>query len=127
MTIRSYRDLNVWRKGMSLAEAVYRLTATFPRDEQYGLTSQSRRASVSIPANIAEGYGRGSRASYAAFVKIAQGSLKELETHLLLSARIGITSEPAIQPLLDEADQLGKMLRSLLASLQKSPMPGPNP
>ena len=112
-----YRDLEVWRRSMDLAEAVYLLTRAFPADERFGLTSQARRAAASVPANIAEGYGRGTRPAYVSFVRIAQGSLKELETHLLLAARVGICRSPDVQSLLDEADQLGRMLRRLADSL----------
>lgn len=86
--IRSYRDLRVWQVGLDIAEACYRLTRAFPREEMFSLTAQIRRASSSIPANIAEGYGRGSRNEYAHFLRIAQGSLKEVETHLLLSSTL---------------------------------------
>lgn len=89
--IRSYRDLLVWQRGMDLAAEVYRLSRAWPKEETYGLTSQARRAAAAIPANIAEGYGRQSTASYAQFLKIARGSLKELETHLLLAERVGLT------------------------------------
>jgi len=113
-----YRDLVVWQRGMSLAEATYRVTQDFPREEQFGLTSQARRAAVSIPANIAEGYGRGTRPAYISFVRIAQGSLKELETHLLLAGRPGFCREEAVKPLLAEADELGRMIRALLTRLR---------
>lgn len=116
--IGGYRDLVVWQKAMSITEQVYRLTRSFPREEQFGLTSQTRRAAVSIPANIAEGYGRGTRPAYASFVRIAQGSLKELETHLLIGERVGFISTGDIQPLLADADELGRMLRSLLNKLR---------
>ena len=85
--ISGYRDLVVWQRAMELAEATYLLTKRFPPDEQYGLTSQARRAAASVAANIAEGYGRQTRASYVSFLRIAQGSLKELETHLILAER----------------------------------------
>lgn len=102
---------------MDLAESIYRVTKYYPREEQFGLTSQTRRAAVSIPANIAEGYGRDSRASYVNFLRIAQGSLKELETHLILASRVGITSQESVETMLDEADQIGRMLRSLISSI----------
>lgn len=91
--ISSYRDLLVWQQAMDLAVAVYDSTRDWPRDELYGLTSQSRRAAVSIAANIAEGYGRESRGSYVQFPCTAQGSLKELETHILIAQRISILDE----------------------------------
>jgi four helix bundle protein len=81
--IRSYRDLRVWRDAMTLTEEGYRFSKELPRDELFGLTSQVRRSAVSIPANIPEGYGRDSKGLYVCFMKIAQGSLKELETHLI--------------------------------------------
>ena len=123
--IRSYRDLKVWQRSMALAEAAYRLTASYSREEQFGLTSQTRRAAVSIPANIAEGYGRDSRASYVNFLRIAQGSLKELETHLILASRVGLVTPESIAAMLDEADQLGRMLRSLIVSIRSSSSPKP--
>ena len=78
MTIQSYQDLTVWQKAMDLAEQCYRLTKTFPKAELFGMTSQIQRAAASIPANIAEGWGRNSTAEYIQFLRIAQGSLKEL-------------------------------------------------
>jgi four helix bundle protein len=82
--VQGFRDLVIWQRAMGLAEATYRITRSFPRDERFGLTSQARRAAVSVAANIAEGYRRGTRPAYISFVRIAQGSLKELETHLML-------------------------------------------
>jgi four helix bundle protein len=116
--VQSYQDLKVWQAGMSLAEGCYRLTGQFPKAEIYGMTSQIRRASTSIPANIAEGYGRESRAEYIRFLRIAQGSLKELETFLLLSMRVGYTTQDPVQPLISQCEVLGKMLRALIRSLQ---------
>ena len=117
--IRSYRDLRVWQEAMTLAEAVYRLTQTFPPSEQYGMISQMRRAAVSVPANIAEGYGRESRGDYIRFLQIAQGSLKELETHLLLSVRVELTTAEAADYCLRQCEPVSKMLRALIRSLQR--------
>jgi four helix bundle protein len=100
--INSYRDLRVWQDAMSLAEACYRLTREFPRDELFGLTSQIRRSAASIPANIAEGHGRESTGSFVQSLRIAQGSLKELETHLILAERIGLLQASEIQSSLAE-------------------------
>jgi four helix bundle protein len=86
----------------------------------FGLTSQIRRAAASVPANIAEGYGRESTQSYVQYLRIAQGSLKELETHLLLSVRIGFLESAANDPLLAQSDEIGKMLHSLIRALQRS-------
>ena len=118
--IRSYRDLRVWQEAMTLAETCYRLTKRFPKDELFGMTSQIRRAASSVAANIAEGYGRDSRGDYIQFLRIAQGSLKELETHLILCSRIGIPVEPEVQGILEDCDRLGKMLHRLIRSLQAS-------
>ena len=120
MTIESYKDLRVWQQGMDLCEACCRLTANFPRDETYGLSSQVRRAAVSIPANIAEGYGRHSTGAYAQFLRIAQGSLKELETHIILAGRLGLVRIEDTRPLLDTCDALGRMLWSLIGSVDRS-------
>jgi four helix bundle protein len=115
--IKSYRDLRVWQKGMDIAESCYLITRQLPKEEIYGMTSQIRRASASIPANIAEGYGREYRAEYVHFLRIAQGSLKELETHVLLSIRVKLATSEAINPVLTECDSLGRMLHSLIRSL----------
>ena len=116
--IQSYRDLQVWQRAMDLAVTTYKLTADYPRDELYGLVSQSRRAATSIAANIAEGYGRSSKPAYLNFLRIAQGSLKELETHVLLAARLGLISEDSMEPALAQADELGRMLRGLIVKLE---------
>ena len=116
--IRSYKDLDVWRVAMDLAEACYRTTRVFPRDEIYGMTSQIRRASSSIPANIAEGYGRESTGSYIQFLRVAQGSLKELETHLMLAQRVDLMTSDMVGPLLSDCDRVSRMLRNFIRSLQ---------
>ena len=118
--ISGYRDLVVWQRAMELAEATYLLTKRFPPDEQYGLTSQARRAAASVAANIAEGYGRASRGSYQQFLRMAQGSLKEFETHLIIAERAGIADSIGVKPLLDQAEEVGKMLRSLIRKLEPS-------
>ena len=119
MAISSYQDLTVWQKGMQLAEECYRLTRQFPKAEMFGLTSQIRRASSSIPANIAEGWGREGTREYLQFLRVAQGSLKELETHLILSHRVEMVREDEVVPLLGLCSEVGKMIRSLTGSLQR--------
>ncbi|WP_287276027.1 MULTISPECIES: four helix bundle protein [Mesorhizobium] len=115
--MNSYKDLIVWQQAMDLAVATYSLTKTWPKEELYGLTSQIRRSANSIPANIAEGYGRDNRGSYQQFLRIAQGSLKEFETHLLIAERIGLaTHDQAYQTLL-ATEGIGKMLRQLILKL----------
>ena len=118
--IRSYRDLVVWQEAMALAEMAYRLTATFPKDEIYGMVQQARRAAVSIPANIAEGYGRETKGAYIQFLRVAQGSLKELETHLMLAGRVELVRQFAQEPLLSKCEAVGKMLRALIRSWESS-------
>jgi four helix bundle protein len=103
---------------MSLAAACYELTKPFPREELFGMTSQIRRAASSIPANIAEGYGRDSRGDYVQFLRIAQGSLKEVETHLILCTRVGLVTEAEAQSTLEHCNRMGKMLHRLIRSLQ---------
>ncbi|TIO29114.1 four helix bundle protein [Mesorhizobium sp.] len=115
--IASYRDLIVWQQAMDLTVAIYEVTRAWPEDELYGLTGQVRRPATSVPANIAEGYGRESRASYQQFLRIAQGSLKELETHLLIAQRVGITSREAIESLMLHSESVGKLLRLLIRKL----------
>jgi four helix bundle protein len=115
--VDSYRDLLVWQQAMDLAVDVYTATRSWPKEELYGLTSQARRAATSIPANIAEGYGRETRAFYGHFLKVAQGSLKELETHLLIAQRIGIGSAGELDGLLAASESVGKLLRLLIRKL----------
>jgi four helix bundle protein len=117
-SINSYRDLGVWQDAMTLAESCYRLTCEFPRDELFGLTSQIWRAVGSVPANIAEGHGRENTGNFVQHLRISQGSLKELETHLLLAERVGILPVLDLQPVLAQCESLGKMLRALIPSLQ---------
>ncbi|MGJ5634563.1 four helix bundle protein [Nostoc sp. CALU 1950] len=117
-SIQSYRDLKVWQEGMNLAESCYRVTKAFPKEETYGMTSQIRRAAVSIPANIAEGYGRKTRGEYIQFLYIAQGSLKELETHLLLAIRVELASSQTINTVLNQCELVGKILLSLIRALE---------
>ena len=104
--VNSYRDLVVWQKSMDLVESSYRLVKLLPREEIYGLSSQIRRAAVSVLSNIAEGYGRKSRNSYAHFLSISQGSLKELETHLLLCQRLQFVGQAAVEIVLEQCDQV---------------------
>ena len=118
MEVNSYRDLRVWQAGVALAEAVYRLSGALPSSELYGLTSQMRRAAVSIPANIAEGHGRETSGAYVQALRIAQGSLKELETHLILAQRLGMAADENVAPVLTSCDELGRMLRTLIRAVQ---------
>lgn len=118
--ISSYRDLVVWQKAIDLAVSAYQETTDFPREELYGLTSQIRRAAASVAANIAEGYGRESAGAYVQFLRTAQGSLKEFETHIILAGRVEIIGQPDADQLLARSDEIGRMLRSLIRSIQNS-------
>jgi four helix bundle protein len=118
--IQTDRDLRVWQEAMTLAEDCYRLTKTVPREELFGMTSQIRRSAASIPANIAEGYGRETTGAYVHSLRIAQGSLKELETHLILSERVNLSSPGASAPLTEQCEQIGRMLRSLIRAIQNA-------
>jgi four helix bundle protein len=118
MAIESYKDLDVWRVAMTLAQESYLLTAHFPKDETYGMAGQIRRAAVSIPANIAEGYGRDQTGSFVQFLRIAQGSARELETHLILAERIRLIDQQTVAPLQELCERVSKMLRSLIRSLE---------
>ncbi|RVD64058.1 four helix bundle protein [Mesorhizobium sp. M7A.F.Ca.ET.027.03.2.1] len=113
----SYKDLLVWEQAVDLAVAVYSATKSWPKEELYGLTSQVRRSATSVPANIADGYGREIRGSYLQFLRIAQGSLKELETQLLIAERIGIAPKATSGPLLASTESVGKLLRLLIRKL----------
>ncbi len=117
MALQSYRDLEVWQKSMDLIEEIYRLTQAFPKAEQFGLTSQFRRAAVSIAANIAEGYGRRHRKEYLNHLSIAHGSLLEAETHLQIAVRLTYLDRDQVKETWALMQDVGKMLRRLSASL----------
>lgn len=110
-----YKDLLIWQRGMSLASMIYRLTAGFPAEEKYGLTSQMRRAAVSIPSNIAEGQARRGTKEFVQFLSMASGSLAELETQLLLSADLNYTEASDVNRL---ESQIGEMQR-MVAAIQR--------
>ena len=118
-SFRSYRDLEVWRAGVDLSVAVYQIAKLLPTDERFGLVSQMQRAATATPANIAEGHGRESTQDFIRFLRIAQGSLKELETHLIIAHKLGYVSDQDLGPVLDETDRIGRMTRGLIRSLQE--------
>jgi four helix bundle protein len=117
--IRSYRDLDVWQRAMGLAKKIYVTTSRFPGDERFGLTSQMRRAAVSIASNIAEGHARSSTSEFIRFILIALGSVAELETQVILAADLKYLTEDKRQDVLEELDAIGRMLRALQKSLAK--------
>jgi four helix bundle protein len=114
----SYRDLRVWQNAMDLVERVYGETRSFPREELYGLTSQMRRAAVSIPSNIAEGKGRSTDRDRSLFFCHARGSLLELETQVLIAQRLKYLTPPRTEALINLSAELGRMLNSLIQSMR---------
>lgn len=113
MSLQSYKELEVWQIAMDLAEQCYVATRTFPKEELFGMTSQMRRAAASIPANIAEGQGREYTKEFLNFLSIARGSLMEVETHLMLSRRVGLLNQERLDPLLALTDLTSRMLTRL--------------
>ena len=118
--MKDFRTLNVWQKSHKLAVKVYQLTRSCPKEELYGITSQLRRAIISIPANIAEGCGRGSDKDFAKFVQIAIGSASESEYLVLLSNELGYITKVITEQLTENICEIKKMLTSLIKNLHKS-------
>ena len=118
--IKSYRDLIVWQKSMELVKEVYLITKALPKEEQYGLTSQIRRSSISIPSNIAEGYGRHSTNDYLRFLQIATGSLYELQTQLEISRNLDFLPKESFDKSFEGSREIERMLSSLIRKVGKS-------
>ena len=117
--IRDYRDLIVWQQSRRLVKTVYEATRHFPKEELFGLTQQVRRAAVSVPSNIAEGYGRGSRKEYIRFLYTARGSLYEVQTQLVLAEDLGYLSDEQVATITQEIGQCSRLLHGLIAALGK--------
>ena len=117
MAVLNYQELIAWQKAMDLVEGVYRVTRAFPKEELYALTNQLRRASVSIPSNIAEGQGRGTANELAHFLRIAHGSLREVETQLMIAQRLGYVTPDLLKPLFDLAGEVGRLINGLIRSI----------
>ncbi|MDP9040199.1 MAG: four helix bundle protein [Acidobacteriota bacterium] len=113
----SYRDLLVWQRAVQLSVAIYKLTADFPKQEMFGLTSQLRRAGVSVASNIAEGYGRMSTGEYRQFLGMARGSVLEVQTQLVISRELGFGEMEARNRAEGLAEEVGKMLAAILKKL----------
>jgi four helix bundle protein len=124
--VKSFRDLRVWQAGIELVEQVYRLSRGFPREEIYGLTSQTQRSAVSVPANLAEGHTREHGREYLHHISIAQASLAELETHLEIAKRLGYISQDQLDDVLVKVRSLGKQLYALRNAVAKSFGPAPD-
>ncbi len=116
--LKNYKELKVWQKSYQLCLEVYRITALFPNDEKFGLTSQIRRAVVSVPSNIAEGYGRKTTADYIRFLYIAYGSTCELETQIMLSGDLDYMDTKLAKSIIGKTNEVERMLKSLIKSLE---------
>jgi len=125
--IRSFRDLEIWQRGIILVKNVYKETQNFPKEEIYGLTSQMRRAAISTPSNIAEGHIRQHRPEFKQFLSIALGSLAELETQIIISRELDYIPAETSERLVGQVNSLGKMIRSLIKKLTNLQSPIPNP
>jgi len=124
--LKNYKELKVWQRSYQLCLKIYKVTTIFPKEERYGLTSQIRRSAVSIPSNIAEGYGRKTTADYIRYLYIAYGSVCELETQILLSMDLGYIDSAVIEKIKDEIQQIERMLKGLIKSLENKHLnPGP--
>jgi len=119
--VRGFMDLIAWQKGMGFVEEVYHVSKGFPSEERFGLTAQIRRAAVSIPSNVAEGYGRSTKADYMHFVDIARGSANEAHTQLLIAERLGFVRPQDSQRALALAEEVQRVLRGLCDGLCRSP------
>jgi four helix bundle protein len=115
--VESYRDLKVWQRAIEMTLAIYRVTTVFPKEELFGLTSQIRRAGVSVASNIAEGYGRGSKGEYRQFLAMARGSNLEVQTQLFIATELGYGNRAQLKTTDDISNEISKMLNSLLAKL----------
>lgn len=117
--LKSYQDLRVWEKGYKLCLEIYRLTKKFPDEEKYGLSSQLRRSSVSIPSNIAEGYGRKGRQEYIHYLYVGYGSCCELKTQVMLAVDLGYIKKNEREKVLELLSEVERMLKALINSLEK--------
>ena len=115
---KSYQDLVAWQKAMDLVADIYQLTREFPKEEVYGLASQLRRASVSIPSNIAEGQGRHGNGEFKHFLRLSLGSLMEVETQVMIAERLGYLKPDAAKSTLRDAAEIGRVVNGLINSLQ---------
>jgi len=120
VTIRRYADLVAWQKAMELVEEIYGMTKSFPKEETYGLTSQLRRAAISIPSNVAEGHGRRGSREFVHHLSIAHGSLSEVETQVEIAARLGYINEDQQHRFFQLAAETGRVINGLLSSLEKN-------
>ena len=118
MGIKSYQDLEVWQKSVDLSSKIYQITKQFPDEEKFGIVFQIRKSVVSVASNIAEGWGRKTTKEYLRFLRISRGSLYELETQLIISYKNGFLTEKLKIEILEETNRIGKMIQSLISSLE---------
>lgn len=116
--MKNYKELEVWQRAVGLAIEAYKTSRSFPDAEKFGLTAQIRRAVTSIPANVAEGWGRGSTKEYIQFLLIARGSLMELETHAIIAQKLGYLTQEQFEAVQGHVEEIGKMLNGLIQSLK---------
>lgn len=119
LVVKGYRDLLVWQRAMDLVVEVYRLSDTLPRDEKYGLVQQMRQAAVSVPSNVAEGHGRDHLGDYLHHLSIANGSLMEVETQVMIAGRMAYLSKETEDRALAQAAEVGRMLAGLVRALKR--------
>ena len=119
MPVGGYKDLLVWQKGIKVVKDIYRLTRDFPQDEKWGLVSQMRRAAVSIPSNIAEGQARRTTKDFIQFISIAEGSVAEVDTQLIIAYELGYCDRSIVEPIAEMLEELRKMLNSLRRKLSE--------
>lgn len=117
--IETYRDLEAWKLAIRLTKFIYRASEKFPGDERFGLTSQIRRAAVSVPSNIAEGWGRGTTSDYARFLRMARGSIFEVETQIVIARELGFIGDEVFNPVDELLRDTGRVLAGLLRSIEK--------
>jgi four helix bundle protein len=122
MSGKNYRDLIVWQKAIELVGEIYKITKLFPQEELYGLTSQIRRAAISVPSNIAEGQGRKTKKEFAHFLSIAHGSLRELETQLIISKHLEYANSEVVEIMLNRCAEIGRLANGLSNSLTSNPV-----
>ena len=120
--LKNYKELKVWKKSYELCLEIYRITAKFPKEEKYGLTSQLRRSVVSIPSNIAEGYGRKTTSDYVRLLYISYGSICELETQILLAGDLNLIENDELGTIKENIAEIERMLKALIKSLENKPL-----
>jgi four helix bundle protein len=119
MSVQSYEQLEVWQQAMDLVTLIYEVTGPFPPDERFGLTSQLRRAAVSIPSNVAEGQGRRTTGEFLALLSVARGSLMEVRTQIEIARRLGFIPEQAVLPVCDLCNRVGRLMNGLINALEQ--------